>query len=201
MSKMDKQRQDLRKKLRTERKSLNNATQSLHAILLSRQLSKHTLFKRSKRIAAYLPADGEIDPTLLIYTAWRSNKKVYLPVLAPFSSRLYFALYTTHCKMKLNRFNIAEPDIHPRYWFKPRQMNLILTPLVGFDSMGNRMGMGGGFYDRSLNFTRFRKTSHSPYLIGLAHQLQCVKQLSPQTHDIPMKIIATEQRLYEIFPA
>ncbi|VAW65464.1 5-formyltetrahydrofolate cyclo-ligase, partial [hydrothermal vent metagenome] len=82
----------------------------------------------------------------------------------------------------------------------PRQMQLILTPLVGFDIMGNRLGMGGGFYDRSLSFTRFRKSSHAPWLMGLAHQLQCVKQLPLQTHDIPMKIIATEQGLYEILP-
>ncbi|VAW68642.1 5-formyltetrahydrofolate cyclo-ligase [hydrothermal vent metagenome] len=198
---MDKQRQDLRKSLRNQRKSLSNTAQSQHAALIARQLSKHSLFKRSKRIAIYLPTDGEIDPTVLIYKAWRSNKKIYLPVLAPFSNRLYFAPYNNNCKMKLNRFLIAEPDIHPKHWLKPRQMNLILTPLVGFDSMGNRLGMGGGFYDRSLSFTRFRKTGHAPYLIGLAHQLQCVKHLSQQAHDIPMKIIATEQRLYEIFPA
>ena len=196
-----KQRQNLRQTLRNKRKSLNNITQMQHAVCLARQLGNCTLYKRGKRIAVYLPADGEIDPSFLIYNAWHHNKKIYLPVLAPFSNRLYFAPYTANCKMKLNRFHIAEPDVHPKYWLKPRQMHLILAPLVGFDIMGNRLGMGGGFYDRSLDFTRLRKSSYAPYLIGLAHQLQCVEQLPLQAHDIPMKIIATEQRLYEIFSA
>ncbi len=167
---------------------------------LAERLCNCPLYKRSKRIAVYLAGDGEIDPSLFILRAWKHNKKVYLPVLSPFSSRINFAPYTPDSKMKLNRFDIAEPDVHPKHWLKPHQMQLILTPLVGFDMMGNRLGMGGGFYDRSLSFTRFRKSSHAPWLMGLAHQLQCVDELPLQAHDIPMKMIMTEQGLYEISP-
>lgn len=191
-----KQRQTLRKNLRQQRKALNPDTQIEHALGLEKQLCQSSLFKRSKHIAAYLAADGEIDPDFLIEKAWQSNKKVYLPILSPFNNRLYFAPYFKNSPMKLNRFNIAEPDVHPKYWLKAHQLDLILMPLVGFDNAGNRLGMGGGFYDRSLSFSLFRKTSYRPYLIGLAHQLQLVEKLPHQPHDVPMLMVATEQQLH-----
>ncbi len=190
------QRRSLRKNLRQQRNALDFSTQENHAFSLSQHLSRNSLFKRSKHIAAYLAEDGEIDPAYLIQNAWQAQKKVYLPVLAPFSNRLYFAPYTKNSKMKLNRFKIAEPDVHPKYWLKPQQLNLILMPLVGFDAKGNRLGMGGGFYDRSLSFTHFRKNAYQPYLIGLAHELQKIDRLPHQPHDVPLHIIATEMQLY-----
>jgi len=192
------QRSSLRKQLRQQRNSLDVDTQYQHSLALAEQLNSCNLYKRSKKIAMYLPADGEIDTEFLIYNAWKNNKKVYLPVLAPFASRLYFAAYTPNCKLKSNKFGIPEPQIHPKFWLKPQQLSLILMPLVGFDTGGNRLGMGGGFYDRSLSFYAQRKHTHQPYLIGLAHQLQCVEQLPKQSHDVPMHMVATEQRIYTI---
>jgi len=189
-------RQALRKNLRQQRNALDFDTQEQHALALDQQLSHNRLFKHSQRIAVYLAADGEIDPAYIIQRAQQTHKKIYLPVLAPFSNRLYFAPYSDNSKMKLNRFNIAEPDVHPKHWLKPQQLDLILMPLVGFDKSGNRLGMGGGFYDRSLHFMHFRKTSYKPYLVGLAHALQHVEKLPHQTHDVPLKMIATEQQIY-----
>ncbi|VAW57115.1 5-formyltetrahydrofolate cyclo-ligase [hydrothermal vent metagenome] len=185
----------LRKSLRQQRKTLDKHTQSEHALALDNHIKNSLLFKRSKRIAAYLAADGEIDPSLIIKRALQLNKKIYLPVVSPFGQHLYFAPFTENCKMKLNRYQIAEPDVPPQLWLKPRQLDLILMPLVGFDKSGNRLGMGGGYYDRSFSFCHYRKAAYKPYLIGLAHQLQEVEQLSVQTHDIPMQFIATEQHI------
>lgn len=185
----------LRKQLRKQRNALTHKAQVTHASAVSHHLKKCALFKRSKRIAAYLESDGEIASGPIIESAWRANKKVYLPILSPFNKRLYFAPYCKHSRMKLNRYHIAEPDISPRHWLKPQQLDLILMPLVSFDKTGNRLGMGGGYYDRSLQFCHFRQKDHSPYLIGLAHQLQEVKQLAAQKHDVPMQYVATERQL------
>jgi len=193
---LQQQRQALRKKLRQQRNALDFETQEQHALALDQQLSHNNLFKRSQRVAVYLAADGEIDPTYIIRRAQQTNKKIYLPVLAPLSNRLYFAPYSENTKMQLNRFNITEPDAHPKHWLKPQQLDLILMPLVGFDKTGNRLGMGGGFYDRSLHFMHFRKTSYKPYLVGLAHELQCIEKLPHQAHDVPLKMIVTEQQIY-----
>lgn len=191
------QRNNLRSSLRQQRKLLDEPTQIEHALSLQQQLTGSPLYRRSKRIAAYLAADGEIDPIFFIQQALLSKREIYLPVLAPFADRLYFAPYTTDQPMSLNRFGIAEPQVHPRRWLRAHQLDLILMPLVAFDPQGNRLGMGGGFYDRSLNFLRYRKSCHAPYLIGLAHQMQCVTQLEHQAHDVPMHLVATEQQLYQ----
>ncbi len=191
------QRASLRSQLRQQRRALSDEVQQQHAWSMAWQLSRHPLFRRGKHVAAYLAGDGEIDPDMLIHMAWKANKQVYLPVLAPLADRLYFAPYRQGCKLKPNRFNIPEPDVHPGAWIKPQQLDLILMPLVGFDTDGNRLGMGGGFYDRSLEFTRYRRHTHRPYLVGLAHQLQQVEQLPHQPHDVPMQLIATEQQIIQ----
>ncbi len=192
MSDTLKQRSALRRQLRQQRRALDDGTQQLHALLISEQIRSSSIYQRSRQVAAYLAADGEIGTEHLINHAWQSNKQVYLPVLSPLADRLYFAPYGPDSKMTFNRFGIAEPAVHPRDWKKASQLDLILMPLVGFDMDGNRLGMGGGFYDRSLAFSRFHRTPHRPSLIGLAHQLQQVEQLPHQPHDVPMQMIVTE---------
>lgn len=199
MNKTEPSAKQLRKHFRQQRRNLSLSQQFEHAIHLASQLSQHSQYKRSKKIAAYLPADGEISPEFLIHHAWTSNKQVYLPVLAPFSQRLYFAPYTPGCAMKANRFGILEPDVVPRQWLRAHQLGLILMPLVGFDMLGNRLGMGGGFYDRSLAFTRHRQSPHRPHLIGLAHHCQQAEHLPVQAHDVPLQMLATELGVFN-FP-
>ncbi|MDQ1363833.1 MAG: 5-formyltetrahydrofolate cyclo-ligase [Pseudomonadota bacterium] len=189
-------RAQLRKIIRQQRRALTAHAQHLHAQKLAENLCRHPAFRNAKRIAFYLPEDGEIDTAYLIERAWRYKKEVYLPVLPPFGHSLFFAPYTAGSTLQANRFGIAEPLCQPHHWLRARQLNLILLPLVAFDNHGNRLGMGGGFYDRSLAFTRHRKQWHSPHLIGLAHELQKVEQLSCESWDVPLNMIATEKNIY-----
>ena len=66
-------------------------------------------------------------------------------------------------------------------------------PLVGFDAAGNRLGMGGGFYDRTLAFMQ-RVPRPSPVLIGVAHQCQQEAQLPAAAWDIPLQLIVTDKK-------
>lgn len=191
-------RNQLRKNIRQQRRQLPLQQQHQHAQLLSHHVCRHPLFLNSRRVAGYLAEDGEINPELIIEKAWRYKKDVYLPILPPTGHALFFAPFTPQSRLIPNRFGIQEPDIHPKHWIRARQLNLILMPLVAFDPQGNRLGMGGGFYDRSLGFTRHRKQWHSPHLLGLAHDLQKVNQLPFESWDVPLNMIATEQRLYAI---
>lgn len=189
-------KQQLRKTFRKRRRELDIATQEKHAWMLASRLKKLPLFRNSRRIAAYLPEDGEIDPGMVIEAAWQMKKQVFLPILPPTGHALFFAPYTADTLLKPNRFGIAEPDLHPSQWISARQIGLILMPLVAFDTDGHRLGMGGGYYDRSLMFTRHRKQWHSPHLIGLAHDIQKAERLVPEPWDIPLNLIATEAGVY-----
>ncbi len=116
-------------------------------------------------------------------------------------NRLYFTSPRNQPKLRLNRFGILEPQLGINTVAPVWTLDIILLPLVGFDRGGNRMGMGGGFYDRTLaqfNVNQGNKGLKRPLLIGLAHHCQEVEQLQVQSWDIPLDIIATDKELIRI---
>jgi len=147
---------------------------------------------RSQHIAFYLPNDGEIDPSPLIRFLERCGKQCYLPRLhADGSNRVWFVRYHSGDKLSDNRFGIPEPCVQNQK-LPAWALQTVLMPLVGFDRSGNRLGMGGGFYDRTFAFKRQRPHSR-PLLIGLAHSIQEVPELPTESWDMPLDIIATEK--------
>ena len=188
----------LRKYIRQQRCALDNTEREQASFLLCERIAASRTFQQSKHIAFYLANDGEIDLSLLIKRAWQQNKKVYLPVLAePNTKRLWFIPYTPDTKLKNNRFGIPEPiHFNKMRLRKTLSLDLILMPLVAFDLQGNRVGMGGGFYDRTLSFLRQRKYWHKPNLLGTAYEFQKQTQLETNPWDIPLQAIATEACFY-----
>ncbi|MDT8453299.1 MAG: 5-formyltetrahydrofolate cyclo-ligase, partial [Gammaproteobacteria bacterium] len=158
----------LRLQKREQRRTLSPEQQRRHAERVSAQLVTRPAFTNAEHIAAYLANDGEINPAEIIEQAWRLDKKVYLPVLSEPGNRLLFAPFEPNSSMCCNQFGIDEPDCPPEHRLKAEQMDLILLPLVAFDTRGNRLGMGGGFYDRSL--ADIRQHDSRTQLFGLAHE-------------------------------
>jgi len=188
----------LRTHIRQQRRTLSDAERENAAFLLCERVASSRIYQHSKHIAFYLSNDGEMDLSLLIKHAWQQGKQVYLPVLAePNTQKLWFIPYTPTTKLKNNRFGIAEPVHSSRTRLrKTLSLDLILMPLVAFDQQGNRVGMGGGFYDRSLAFLKNRQHWHKPNLLGVAYELQKQEQLEINLWDIPLQAIATEKKLY-----
>ncbi len=175
----------LRKTIRLRRNSLTSDEQFTAATLLSQQLNS-TLARDIKRIAIYLASDGEINPTQFIESCWRRDIEVYLPVLHPFSAgNLLFLRYQPTTKMCINKYGISEPLLDVTKVLPTGEIDIIYTPLVAFDGSGNRMGMGGGYYDRTL--------AANPHIttIGIAHDCQQIDKLYVQPWDMPLKQIIT----------
>lgn len=190
-------RQALRRKLRQTRRQLTPAQQRLAALRLYRQLAQHPLFRRARHIALYLPNDGEIDPRPLLRAAQRRGKGTYLPVLNPWPrTRMVFQRVEPDERMRRNRFGIFEPLIRATRQRRVWALDLLLMPLVGFDGKGGRLGMGGGFYDRSLAYRAMRKKSHKPTLLGLAHECQRVDRLPLESWDVALQATVTDQGWY-----
>jgi 5-formyltetrahydrofolate cyclo-ligase len=186
-----------RRALRQQRRAMDPHERRSRSEQLCRRVWQQPLFRNSQTIAAYLAADGEVETTALIERAWQLGKRVYLPVLAPFSdNRLWFARYTPDSQLVLNRFGIAEPRAHYSRLLDRQALDMVLTPLVGFDRRGNRLGMGGGFYDRSFAYLLRRKHWHKPRLVGLAFDFQCLDRLPARAWDVPLNAVATESRWY-----
>lgn len=188
-------RKKLRMQLRRQRRELSRQQQYLASQALYRRLKHQFFFLRSKRIAFYLPNDGEIDPGPLLNLASKLGKSCYLPVLAPFTQNsLWFIPITPSSKLRSNRYGIAEPSHRASGRIRAKQLDLVFMPLVGFDSSGGRLGMGGGYYDRSFSF-RLQPENHKPKLLGLAHSCQRTVDLPLASWDIAMDGIATDQEL------
>ena len=79
---------------------------------------------------------------------------------------------------------------------RAQDLDLILMPLVSFDDNGNRLGMGGGFYDRSLEFLRHRTRWHKPQVFGIAYDFQRINGLTPDPWDIPLQGVITDRAVY-----
>ncbi|MCB1735411.1 MAG: 5-formyltetrahydrofolate cyclo-ligase [Gammaproteobacteria bacterium] len=187
----------LRRTLRAKRTALSPAEHRAHGAAATALILQDPWYRKARHIAVYLAVGGELDVSMLIGAAWRDNKTVYLPILAPFgANRLWFAPYAASTRLAPNRFGIPEPEIHPRRWVLPRRrLDLVITPLLGFDHNGNRLGMGGGYYDRSFAFKRGSSVQR-PRLLGAAHAFQQVESLDRRPWDIPLDGVATELTLH-----
>ncbi|WP_027947580.1 5-formyltetrahydrofolate cyclo-ligase [Litchfieldella anticariensis] len=188
-------RQALRRALRKRRRTLSATRQREASLKLCRRLRQLPEVRRARRIALYLPNDGEIDITPLIAWCRRRGARVYLPVLQPLThNRLWFVHYQVSTPMVRNRFGISEPDTrhgaHRARRLPAWALDLVLLPLVGFDDAGRRLGMGGGFYDRSFAFTR--GSGPRPHLIGVAHEIQQVRALPTASWDVPLDAIVSD---------
>jgi 5-formyltetrahydrofolate cyclo-ligase len=190
-------RPQLRRLLRKARRSLNRSEQRQAAQGLYRQLAQDPLFRRARHVSLYLPMDGEIDPRLLLREAQRRGKKTYLPVLSAWPrTKMVFQRVKPGERFRPNRFRIPEPRIDARKQRKIWALDLILMPLVGFDDQGGRLGMGGGFYDRSLAYQARRKAWQKPVLLGLAHECQKVGKLAVASWDVPLQGTVSDKRWY-----
>lgn len=194
----DRPRHDLRRELRRRRRALTLEQRREATERLCRNLRQLPEIRRARRVALYLPNDGEIDPTPLITWFRRRHARVYLPVLRPLSlNALWFVHYHADTPMVTNRFGIAEPmtrhGAHRARRLPAWALDLILLPLVGFDDHGQRIGMGGGFYDRTLTFTR--RPGPRPRLFGLAHDCQRVERLPIAPWDVPLDAIVSDKRV------
>jgi 5-formyltetrahydrofolate cyclo-ligase len=166
----------LRQSIRQQRRSLTPAEADDCAEQLAHRTARHALVVQSQRIATYLAADGEIDPYPLMQSLW-------------------FAEFNPTDILVFNRFGIPEPV--RRRLIKPSALDLVFTPLVAFDNNGHRIGMGGGYYDRSFAFLRRRRYWRKPRLFGLAYELQKQASIEPNDWDIPLDAIATEAHIYQ----
>tara|TARA_R110002167_G_scaffold37515_3_gene117571 strand:+ start:83 stop:736 length:654 start_codon:yes stop_codon:yes gene_type:complete len=187
----------LRTKIRQQRQALTDLQQKKASTNFCRQFKQSKLLLKHQHIALYLGNDGELNPQPLIKKLWKQKKHAYLPVIHPLhQNRLCFCLVTPKSKFSKNKFGILEPDFKYSKVFPRKNLSLVLMPLVAFDNAGNRMGMGGGFYDRSFAYKA--KLKHSrPKLIGLAHAFQEQELLPIAKWDIPLDGVLTDLKFHQ----
>ena len=196
---MSNKRTQIRQSIRQLRNNLSKKQQEKAAAQLklnfTQQLNSDKRASK-KQIAIYFSNDGELDTSLLINELWQQGHTLYLPVIHPFNgATLLFQRYEKNSPMRANRYGILEPKLNCSQICPLPALDYLLMPLVAFDNQGNRLGMGGGFYDKTLAQLHAYNWQ-KPQLIGLAHSCQKVDALPIESWDVPLKTIITPDKIY-----
>ena len=197
MSKSNKDK--IRKILLHKRSLLTKQEQKQKSSLIINNIKQSDEFKHAQNIAFYHAVRGEADPyDLMPPYSTNPNKNFYLPIISLTEEKsLVFAPINDDTQYKNNHFSIPEPIVESSELISAKDLDLVIMPLLGFDNRGNRLGMGGGYYDRSFSFkqSKIRK----PILLGFAYDFQQVDLLIPEKWDIGLDILATESQFVHFY--
>lgn len=174
---------------RTIRKNLSSAFQQKASNQICTRIRHLHEYRYAKKIGLYKAIQGEIDLTNLWLSAPLQGKFCYFPKLNS-DRTLTFLPATPSSEFILNQYGIPEPA--PTNDKPTEKLDVIFIPLVGFDQKGTRLGMGGGYYDRSL------KNINCPLLIGVAFEFQRISYIEAREWDVPLHGIVTEKKSYWI---
>ncbi|MDA7742278.1 5-formyltetrahydrofolate cyclo-ligase [Francisellaceae bacterium] len=181
---------DLRIQLRKKRQALSSSDKKTFSKQILTHLPKLTL-NTSQNIGIYLSTEDELSTAPLIEELLSKNIKLYVPVLHPILKRtLWFQEYTSTTETCLNKFQIKEPVFDSRKIIAPWELDIVIMPLMAFDHQGNRLGMGGGFYDTSFRFNSAHKISR---FIGLAYDFQRIENCPTEPWDIKLNGVLTPE--------
>lgn len=190
---------EFRTSLKEKRSSLSKQLQAEKSQHITKTVKGSEAYRHAKNIGTYHSVKGEADPADLITENQRenTNKIFYLPVLSSDKQQgLLFGQLTTATKFKNNRFSIPEPIFEESGLVSGEHLDLVLVPLLGFDKNGNRLGMGGGFYDRCFAFKKNKP--NKTLLMGFAYDFQELDKLKPENWDVRLDLIATETQLIDL---
>ncbi|HTM69484.1 MAG TPA: 5-formyltetrahydrofolate cyclo-ligase [Luteimonas sp.] len=198
-------RAGLRAELRARRRAIPAAQRIAAAEQLAERLLALPILPPAGDVAGYWAMDGEIA-LHAVQLRLPPGLRWCLPVLA--EDGLRFARWRPGEPLAPNRHGIPEPAVPADALLEPRQMALVLVPLVGFDAAGHRLGMGGGWYDRAFAYrngaAQARDAAGSsgeasrrpPWLVGTAFAAQQVEALAAEAWDVPLDAVCTERETF-----
>ena len=186
----------LRADLRARRATLSATERIGAAADLVDSLEQVPQFLTDRRIGGYWAIDGEL-PLAALAQGLRAREQVYhLPILGA-QRQLLFAPWQSGMPLATNRYGIPEPVCAESERVAPDQLDVVLLPVLGFDRAGQRLGFGGGWYDRSFAFLRERPAVAKPVLIGIGYALQEVTSIKAMAWDVRLDYVATERELID----
>ena len=177
----------LRARYRSLRQRLDGPSRSRKNRRINQRLEDLAVLKTGQRIAAYLASPEEAAIDAFIEFAWQRQQSIFLPCIDSARGQMTFVQYHPDAPLKKNRFGLLEPADRTDI-VQASELNCALVPLVAFDGLGNRLGMGGGYYDRF-----FAEPTGRPIMIGIAFsEQQTTTPLPYEQWDVPMDMVVTD---------
>lgn len=187
------EKKDLRKIILNKRNSIDNSTKEEMDRELFNKLINLDLYKEAKNIFIYLSFGSEIDTKPIIDRALEEGKEVYIPKVYKINKEMRAIRLNTFEDLEKNSMGILEPKDDFNFIAKEK-IDLIIVPGTVFDFKGNRIGYGGGYYDRFLSDIEEKRNK-----IVLAYELQIVDNIEAEEHDIKVDYIITNSRINKIY--
>ena len=189
----------IRAKMREQRAHLTPAERIAAANGVAASLGQLPEFLVDRRVAGYWAVGGEVPLLAAVARLNARGQQYSLPIVGE-DRHLRFAPLMPGASLQPNRYGIPEPGHEAADLLTPRQLDLVLVPLTAFDRSGRRLGMGGGYYDRSFAFLRDAPRPAQPLLVGIGYAFQEVAALPAQDWDVALDFIATDKELIDCTP-
>ncbi len=177
----------LRRNIINQRRGLSDDLRAQASQQICAKILTLPSYPDARKIAFYFAINGEVDLSSL-WQPCSQNKTYYFPVLS--SSHLVFLPFTTSTCLSKNKWGIPEPDLPLKEAIDAEAIEIMFLPLVAFDMNGTRLGMGGGYYDRTL------KNNTHTIRIGVAYEFQKQTYIPPAPWDQPLDAVITETSTY-----
>lgn len=189
--------QAIRKTFKEKREKLPTQQRNAAAQQALNIWRKQSELTSAERIGLFWSVKGELPTQALIEYCLSAKQAVYLPkVDENKQGHLLFGPYQRDTPMQPDRFGIPTPQFAPSEAENPSKLDVIVMPLVAADLQGNRIGMGAGYYDRTLaNLAPCKPKAH-PILLGWGYEWQVLQDLlKPTEWDIPLSGLITDEHI------
>ena len=192
---------EIRQSIREKRRQMEAAVRAAASQQICEAIADRPDFQVATNIGLFLAFDGEPDLNPLISIAWAQGQRVFLPIVHGKGQPMSFAACEENTNLVPNRYGIMEPDVATAQMIRPTELDFVLAPLVAFDAKCYRIGVGGGFYDRTFAFKRTAadnqtEASTRPTMIGVAFDWQKLESIQPQPWDVQLDAVVTESNEY-----
>lgn len=181
-------KQAIRTKYRSIRSHYDETFRHQAANVAASHFLQHPQFTSAQRIACYASCGSEFVTNPLIQTIWQARKICYLPILTD-NNTLQFIQYNEGDALQKNQHSILQP-VDTVNTITVKELDVVILPLLAFDSRGNRVGAGGGYYDRTFEFVH--SAQQPPFLLGLAFAAQECENIAAEAWDIKLNGVLTE---------
>lgn len=176
---------ELRKSIRRKLAALTAKERAEKSRQIAIAISELPEWKRAKTVALFAPMHDEPDVELLWKKIRAGKKTAIYPRID--GDRLSWFTVSEPRELAVSRWDLREPSTYASQ-IAISEIDFMLVPGIAFSSSGERLGRGGGFYDRALADDTFRALK-----IGVCFDLQRVEELPVESHDCPMDIVVSEQ--------
>jgi 5-formyltetrahydrofolate cyclo-ligase len=183
----------LRTQMGTMRKALSEEAKKARSGEICQRILQTPYYKRAHAVVGYVALGNEADPAEILDAAYLAGKSLGLPRVDKGSRRLSLHRWAPGDPLEKGGLGVQEP-LASAPLFEPSEVDLIIVPALAIDLGGQRVGRGGGYYDRSLS--AFPKA----FAIGIIYDFQLIVEAPVNAGDVPVSAVATDRRLIIVDP-